>query len=251
MIKSDRTVMETLDALAKDYSRAQSLHLFGSQNYGLQTEASDIDVKVILIPSLEELVSVGIPVNRTVKYENGEICLIDIRSFARELSSINPVSLELVYTPFTVSCACEDAPLFVKDTVRQVIKKAGDGLTPRFARSAFGMIKGEYASVVKAGARAGKSLCNILRICELLKQTAAGTPVSNLNWIPVENRELMLRAKLGYIGDDEMKVTAMEYCNKAENLRERSQRNETDITKELTSLAFDAVIKQVRQEVRN
>lgn len=74
--------------------------LFGSQNYGLGDEMSDIDVYCLVLPNLEfsELMQ-----QQEVLLENDErIEYIDIREFLLSLVAGNLKSLELLTTPFYI-----------------------------------------------------------------------------------------------------------------------------------------------------
>lgn len=78
--------------------------LYGSQNYGLDIYAdayqSDYDVKVIVMPTLHDLVFKGSQISMTVDYEGGQIDIKDAISMTNVLCKMNPGYLEILLTPF-------------------------------------------------------------------------------------------------------------------------------------------------------
>lgn len=82
--------------------------LFGSQNYGLDDETSDIDCVAVTVPSLDELIA-GIPSVKTLESsefshnpnkDNGTVKLMDLRDFAKQLSKGSFVNLEALFSDY-------------------------------------------------------------------------------------------------------------------------------------------------------
>ena len=81
--------------------------LYGSQNYNLDTENSDIDIIIIFVPSIDFAI-VNSPKNYEVKLkENNEHIIIkDIRNYIHELvEKTNPNAIELLYTKYSIYSA--------------------------------------------------------------------------------------------------------------------------------------------------
>ena len=74
--------------------------LYGSQNYDLDTEDSDIDVKAILLPSLDDMIQNKSPISTSIEYENGLIELKDIREFYKTIKKGNPAYLEVLVSDY-------------------------------------------------------------------------------------------------------------------------------------------------------
>lgn len=74
--------------------------LYGSQNYDLDTEYSDIDVKAILLPSLDDMIQNKSPISTNIEYENGLIELKDIREFYKTIKKGNPAYLEVLVSDY-------------------------------------------------------------------------------------------------------------------------------------------------------
>lgn len=73
---------------------------YGSFNYGLADEDSDCDVMLIVIPSMEEIVRYDI-VNTTLRCApEGDIKVIDARTFIRRLAEADLNSLQYLFSPY-------------------------------------------------------------------------------------------------------------------------------------------------------
>jgi hypothetical protein len=89
-------------AISKDYSdyKILGIFLYGSQNYGLATEDSDVDSIAILIPTVEDII-LRKPVCKEIIFENGEHCNVkDIREVVKEWKKQSLQSLEVLFTDY-------------------------------------------------------------------------------------------------------------------------------------------------------
>lgn len=83
--------------------RIVGLFLQGSQNYGLDYEDSDIDTKLIVTPSFEDIAMNHKPVSTTHVRENGEhIDLKDIRLYMQTFRKQNLNFVEILFTPYFI-----------------------------------------------------------------------------------------------------------------------------------------------------
>ena len=74
--------------------------LYGSQNYGIATEASDVDSVAIILPSKEELYFKQ-PLTQEIHMANGEHCVVkDIREVFNMFKKQNINFLEILFTKF-------------------------------------------------------------------------------------------------------------------------------------------------------
>ena len=101
-----RTIMNALrehkQRVLKEYTENQLLGIFlyGSQNYGVSTENSDVDTKAILIPTIRDL-CLKKPVSREIRFENGEHCEVkDIREIIKMFTKQNINFIEILYTDY-------------------------------------------------------------------------------------------------------------------------------------------------------
>lgn len=77
--------------------------LVGSQNYKLDIETSDVDVKVFVLPSLESIIELGAPESSTWVSEGGEHeDFKDFRLVIKELEKGSPNMLETLFTDYYI-----------------------------------------------------------------------------------------------------------------------------------------------------
>ena len=77
--------------------------LYGSQNYNMADENSDVDTRVLVVPSLADVVCARRPLSFEHHCENGEhINFVDVREFVHQLLKQNPNSLEILFTDYFV-----------------------------------------------------------------------------------------------------------------------------------------------------
>lgn len=84
-------------------NRIVGIFLQGSQNYGLDYEGSDIDTKLIVVPSLEEIVLNKRPMSTThVRANDEHIDFKDVRLYMETFKKQNLNFLEILFTPFKI-----------------------------------------------------------------------------------------------------------------------------------------------------
>ena len=77
--------------------------LQGSQNYGLDTKKSDVDSRLLILPTLNDLAMNKKPISTTHIMDNEEhIDLKDIRLFIQNLKKQNMNSLEILFTKYKI-----------------------------------------------------------------------------------------------------------------------------------------------------
>lgn len=77
--------------------------LYGSQNYNMGDEQSDVDTRVLVVPSLADIVCARCPVAFEHHCDNGEhINFVDVREFVHQILKQNPNTLELLFTEYYV-----------------------------------------------------------------------------------------------------------------------------------------------------
>ena len=83
--------------------------LFGSQNYGLDDNDSDIDCVVVTMPSLDDLISGETDVKTLTQAEfssdssdDGQVKLMDIRDFAKQLAKGSFANLEALMSDYVI-----------------------------------------------------------------------------------------------------------------------------------------------------
>ena len=98
-------ITKHLQDVIKEYPFSQVFGIFyvGAANYGLDTEKSDVDTRVLIAPTLKDLVYNTKPVSKTIIRENGEhIEVRDIRLALQNFKKQNPNSLEILFTKYKI-----------------------------------------------------------------------------------------------------------------------------------------------------
>jgi len=111
--------------------------LYGSQNYGLDTETSDFDFKAIILPTLDDLVCKTKPVSTVVDFEGGEIDIKDIRTYIESAIKVNVNFIEILSTEFYLGD---------KD-IKKFFTPLLDELGTQYTRSLLGMAKMKYIAL--------------------------------------------------------------------------------------------------------
>ena len=102
------TYNKIMERLQHDYAITRAKYevlgvfLFGSQNYNCQTETSDIDTKVIVIPTLDEMILGQIKINETIFRGDGEITIFDIKHMHDYIKKQNINFLEILFTDYYI-----------------------------------------------------------------------------------------------------------------------------------------------------
>lgn len=79
------------------------IFLYGSQNYGLDTPASDVDSKIIVLPSFRDLILNRKPVSHVLNLPDGEHCEVkDIRLMFDCFKKQNINFLEILFTRWKI-----------------------------------------------------------------------------------------------------------------------------------------------------
>lgn len=96
-----KAIREHYDAAIKQGIKPEQIigiFLYGSQNYGVETEKSDVDTKCLYIPTLEQLTFNNGHSSIDYHLENDEMCiLMDIRHFMENVPHQNVNYLEIMF----------------------------------------------------------------------------------------------------------------------------------------------------------
>ena len=77
------------------------IFLYGSQNYNLNYEGSDIDLKAIVIPSINDIVFNNKPISTTIDISDGLCDIKDIRLMVQSWRKQNVNFMELLFTEYS------------------------------------------------------------------------------------------------------------------------------------------------------
>ena len=153
--------------------------LYGSQNYGLDVYGedyqSDYDVKVIVMPTLHDLVFKGSQVSMTIDYEDGQIDVKDVISMTQIIAKMNTQYLEILLTPFYLVFPGGE----YMEELRALLPSLLKDRAPIFARAAYGHFQEKLARATRISPSSearirkygydGKSLHHALRLKLMLE----------------------------------------------------------------------------------
>ena len=147
---------------SKEYT-VYGVFLYGSQNYKLATKESDIDTKVVVIPTLDDLIFHQ-PVSKTVQTDCGLADVKDIRLFFRSLKKQNINFVETLFTDYGIYCNKYEMERMM--SMREEIAHFDETKT-------IACMKGLYDQALKKFEKdhSNKQLANMVRLCIAMKDT--------------------------------------------------------------------------------
>ena len=183
-----------------DESRIVGIFIQGSQNYGLDYEGSDIDTKLIITPTFEEIAFNKKPVSTTHMRENDEhIDFKDIRLYIETFRKQNLNFLEILFTPYKIvnpqyaewwNKLVENREAIAHYDIHRAIKSMKG-----IALEKYHAMEHKYPSKIEIIDRYGydsKQLHHLLRVEEYLARYIAGESYENC-LIPTEETAKRLK----------------------------------------------------------
>ena len=114
--------METHLAEVNEHYTPIYLGLYGSQNYGLSTEDSDVDTKAIVFPTITDIALGHQMTSKTICFEDGAQCDVkDVRHMVHNFLKQNINFLEILFTEYYYSNAkFEPFVSFLRDNAERI-----------------------------------------------------------------------------------------------------------------------------------
>lgn len=197
-----------------DESRIVGIFLQGSQNYGLQIPTSDVDTKLIVTPTFDEVVLNKKPISTThVRANDEHIDLKDIRLMLATFRKQNFNFIEILFTPYFIV-----NPTFADEWGRlQAQKEKIAHYSPYnavktmkgIAMEKYHAMEHEYPSKLEVLAKYGydpKQLHHLLRVKEYLQRYINGESYEDC--LRPRNPEYLIAVKQGYFNLDEARIAA-------------------------------------------
>ena len=190
------------------------IFLQGSQNYGLDYEKSDIDTKLIVIPSFEDIAFNRKPVSTTHVRENDEhIDFKDIRLYMQTFRKQNLNFLEILFTDFKIVNPEHEANWGVLVDNRERIARYNPYQAIKsmkgIAMEKYHAMEHEYPSKIEVLKEYGydpKQLHHLLRVEEYIGRYIAGEAYEDC--LRPRRPEYLLDVKRGYYDLDTARVVA-------------------------------------------
>lgn len=197
-----------------DKSRVVGIFLQGSQNYSLDYENSDVDTKLIVTPTFEEIAFNRKPHSTTHVRDNEEhIDFKDIRLMLQTFRKQNLNFVEILFTPYKW-----ENPKYQEQWERLVLEREAIAHYSPYqavktmkgiAMEKYHAMEHEYPSKLEVLAKWGydpKQLHHLLRVQEYLHRYTDGETYENC--LRPRNSEFLQAVKKGYFNLDEARVSA-------------------------------------------
>jgi len=201
-------LQEVKDDLTKQGFEVAYICVYGSQNYGLDIHTSeymsDIDMKAVIIPTLEQMVNNNKPISKTQDTKYGQVDIKDIRPFIDNLKKANPSYIECLFTKhYLLSSNYE-----IADHVLAILNSGEDlckAQSVQMMKAMYGMIKEKqkalchpYPSIkdkIDKFGYCGKQLSHAYRLLLMMKKWSDGEFMEDC-LIPTEEYSELMDMKL-------------------------------------------------------
>lgn len=196
------------------YSRIVGIFLQGSQNYGLDYEKSDVDTKLIVVPTFEDIVFNKKPISTTHVLENDEhVDWKDIRLYMQTFAKQNLNFLEILFTDFSIVNPdyADDWQMLVnkRELIAHMNPYRAVKSMKGVAMEKYHAMEHEYPSKVNVLKEFGydpKQLHHLLRVEEYLGRYISDEPYKDC--LRPRNPEYLLDVKRGFYNLEDARVVA-------------------------------------------
>lgn len=264
--KLQKAVLESVETVQKMGYTVLYAANYGSHNYNLDINnneyQSDIDTKVIILPTLEELVLNSKPVSTTIEISTGQCDIKDIRAFIPTLLKANIQFLELLCAKsyWINSHYEEDFKWFISN-----LEKLICGSRPQLLKSIYGMslekkkaLTHPYPTIkwkIDKYGYDGKQLHHIIRLKDFIDnyfyKNLSFKEAIQYDKDSVE-RDILMKAKLNKMDLRQAEEYADIYCGLikglVDSLLTEVQEN-TQIKKEYNQKANEIIIKNIEKKI--
>lgn len=172
------------------------LFVFGSQNYETHTVESDVDIKAIVMPKVDDLLLGNFEVKETYKRDNGELTVFDIKSMHDNIKKLNINFLEILFTEYRIINPTYKDLWFDMITLREDIayhhKHAAMKCIYGCAQNKFSKLFHKVPSNEEKIDKVGydyKAWADILRFWEMMQAYKIHKPYENILKIKSVNRD--------------------------------------------------------------
>lgn len=258
-----KQVQSHYDRLVELGYNVVGVFLYGSQNYELDYEKSDVDTKAIVLPALEDIVLNRQPVSTTIDIGNNCLCDVkDIRKMFECFKKQNINFIELLFTQYWVL-----NPLYMDlyrpmmdnaEIIARYNNYASINCMSGMALEKYNALTHPYPSIKEKIDKYGydnKQLHHILRIKDFIVRYCSGEQYRDI-LIPTDKEELLL-VKTGYkYSLEEAKKLAKETCDWIKDYKDKYMvNNAVHINNEAEKLMKDVLTKlitfSIKREVNN
>lgn len=206
--------------------RIVGIFLQGSQNYGLDTMYSDVDTKLIVVPSFKDIVMNHKPVSTTYVRDNDEhIDFKDIRLYMDTFKKQNLNFLEILFTNYNMV-----NPMYAQEWGKLVAERENIArMNPyRAVKSMKGIAMEKYHAMehpyptklhlIEKYGYDGKQVHHLLRVEDYLRRYIAGEAYENCLRPTHSKRPRMMEYKMHEVPLEIARVEAAESLHRVEEM---------------------------------
>lgn len=162
--------------------------LYGSQNYNLDTDDSDVDSIIVLVPSIKALLCEK-EVSTTYEMEDHHIVVKDLKAFNKNLLTLSPMAVEPLFSQWT----------WINDKYKYTYLKFYLNNAQKIAMLCPAILYDRVRAMIKSMTRkeslTGKQYVHCKRLIRLLQKLAAGKSYEEAMWFPDNEAVLMIDTK--------------------------------------------------------
>ena len=162
--------------------------LYGSQNYNLNTDDSDVDSIIVLVPSIKALLSEK-EVSTTYELEDHHIVVKDLKAFNKNLLTLSPMAVEPLFSQWA----------WINDKYKYAYLKFYLNNVEKIAMSCPAILYDKVMAMIKSMARkeslTGKQYVLCKRMIRLLQKLTEGKSYEEAMWFSDDEAVLMIDIK--------------------------------------------------------
>lgn len=221
------------------------IFLYGSQNYGLATEESDVDTRIVVLPTLDDVLMGNQGISKTLTLPNGEhIEVKDIRLMFDMLRKQDVCSLEILFTKYRILNSKYE------NNLQRIFDKAemiAHYDNYRCASSLLGMIfenRKRFGKPDEWHEYDGKALAHMDRMHEFIKRFLVdGEPFEDC--LQSKKKELLLAAKAHRYTYDCALTTANTIVDDAKAMVEQYRKNTPHVKDYFVDYLLDNTVYEI------
>ena len=253
------------DEIQKHYDKLVELgynvvgvFLYGSQNYELDYEGSDVDSKAIVLPTLNDVVLNKHPISTTI--DMGDNCLCDVKDIRKMFECFKKQNINFIELLFTQYYVLNDEykelyqPMLDNDElIAHYNNYASLNCMSGMALEKYNALTHPYPSIKDKIDRYGydnKQLHHVLRMKEFMERYIDGEKYSDI-LIPNE-KEMLLAIKKEYIYTvDEAKLMSKFTCDEMKQLKDDYMANNpVNINQKAIEIMDEVCYNTIRHSIR-
>lgn len=211
LYRVEEHLIEIIKQRELDIHQIFFIALEGSQNYGLDLLNSDVDTKMIVLPSLNDIVWNKKPIAMThVRANEEHTSITDIRNYFSSLRKQNINFIETLFSPWIIvnkeyknefEQLFNNRELIARYDECKAVKTIGGISIDRY--KAIQNLNSKKADVIKKYGYDGKAVSHIIRIYAFLKRYVRDFPYQTCIIPDEEEKEIILFFKQNFADKEE------------------------------------------------